>query len=80
MIQMWWDHRFISGHIKISSCHSCQHIPVSHTLHLKAKSSASDAGSAGWWCACSSVRHSLLLMSGRQGGLRRHGACLPAIL
>ena len=50
MIQMWWDHRFLSGHYKISSCHSCQHIPVSHMLHFKAKSSASEEPSAGWWC------------------------------
>ena len=80
VIQKWWDHRFLSGDYKISSCHSCQHIPVSHMLHLKAKSSASDEASAGWWCACCSVRHSLLLMSDRQGGLRTHGACLTALL
>ena len=80
MIQMWWHHRFLSGHFKISACHSCRHILVSHMLHFKAKSSASDKASAGWWSEYSSVRHSLLLMSGRQGGLRRQGACLPAFL
>ena len=39
VIQMWWDHRFLSGHYRISSCHSCQHILGSHMLHFPAKMS-----------------------------------------